>query len=101
MKIKNVKQIELILKNILKKYFKLVPLLFLIFYYYFISNDQSISFLKKVIILSVMILFSLLVLNKNSTSKKHFKFSIIFITLSTLTIIIAIFTYKIVVIYYT
>ena len=44
MKIKNVKQIELILKNILKKYFKLVPLLFLIFYYYFISNDQAYRF---------------------------------------------------------
>ena len=100
MKIKNVKQIELILKNILKKYFKLVPLLFLIFYYYFISNDQSISFLKKVIILSVMILFSLLVLNKNSTSKIHFKSTIIIITLSIVAIIIAIFTYKIVVIHY-
>jgi len=87
-------------ENSLKEYFKIVPLLFLVLYYCFLSNNQNISFVLKVIILGVMILLSLFILNKNVTSKIHFKSSIIIITLSIVAIIIAIFTYKIVVIHY-
>jgi len=87
-------------ENNLKEYFKIVPLLFLVLYYCFLSNNQNISFVLKVIILGVMILLSLFILNKNVTSKIHFKSSIIIITLSIVAIIIAIFTYKIVVIHY-
>ena len=97
---KKVKQIMLKTRNKLKKYFKITPLLFLVLYYFFLSNYQNITFLQKVIILSVMILLSLIILNKNITSKKHFKYSIIISILSTIAIIIAIFTFKMVVIHY-
>jgi hypothetical protein len=97
---KKVKQIMLKSENNLKEYFKIVPLLFLVLYYCFLSNNQNISFVLKVIILSVMILLSLFILNKNITSKKHFKSSIIITILSTIAIIIAIFTFKMVVIHY-
>ena len=101
MKMKKVKQIMLKSENNLKEYFKIVPLLFLVLYYCFLSNNQNISFVLKVIILSVMILLSLFILNKNITSKIHFKSSIIITTLSIMAIIIAIFTYKIIVTHYT
>ena len=87
-------------ENNLKEYFKIAPLLFLVLYYCFLSNNQNISFVLKVIILSVMILLSLFILNKNITSKIHFKSSIIITTLSIMAIIIAIFTYKLLVIHY-
>ena len=87
-------------ENNLKEYFKIVPLPFLVLYYCFLSNNQNISFVLKVIILSVMILLSLFILNKNITSKIHFKSSIIITTLSIMAIIIAIFTYKLLVIHY-
>ena len=87
-------------ENNLKEYFKIVPLLFLVLYYCFLSNNQNISFVLKVIILGVMILLSLFILNKNITSKIHFKSSIIITTLSVMAIIIAIFTYKLLVIHY-
>ena len=87
-------------ENNLKEYFKIVPLLFLVLYYCFLSNNQNISFVLKVIILSVMILLSLFILNKNITLKIHFKSSIIITTLSIMAIIIAIFTYKLLVIHY-
>jgi hypothetical protein len=87
-------------ENNLKEYFKIVPLLFLVLYYCFLSNNQNISFVLKVIILSVMILLSLFILNKNITSKTHFKSSIIITTLSIMAIIITIFTYKLLVIHY-
>ena len=88
-------------ENNLKEYFKIVPLLFLVLYYCFLSNNQNISFVLKVIILSVMILLSLFILNKNITSKTHFKSLILFITLCIIAIIITIFAYKIVVMHYT
>ena len=100
MKMKKVKQIMLKSENNLKEYFKIVPLLFLVLYYCFLSNNQNISFVLKVIILSVMILLSLFILNKNITSKTHFKSSIIITTLSIMAIIITIFTYKLLVIHY-
>ena len=100
MKMKKVKQIMLKSENNLKEYFKIVPLLFLVLYYCFLSNNQNISFVLKVIILSVMILLSLFILNKNITLKIHFKSSIIITTLSIMAIIIAIFTYKLLVIHY-
>ena len=100
MKKKKVKQIMLKSENNLKEYFKIVPLLFLVLYYCFLSNNQNISFVLKVIILGVMILLSLFILNKNITSKIHFKSSIIITTLSVMAIIIAIFTYKLLVIHY-
>ena len=87
-------------RNKLKDYFKIIPLLFLVLYYFFLSNNQNISFLQKITILSVMILLSLFILNKNITSKIHFKSSIIITTLSIMAIIIAIFTYKLLVIHY-
>ena len=100
MKMKKIKQIMLKSENNLKEYFKIGPLLFLVLYYCFLSNNQNISFVLKVIILSVMILLSLFILNKNITSKIHFKSSIIITTLSIMAIIIAIFTYKLLVIHY-
>ena len=87
-------------RNKLKDYFKIIPLLFLVLYYFFLSNNQNISFLQKITILSVMILLSLFILNKNITSKIHFKYSIIISTLSIIALIIAIFTFKMVVIHY-
>ena len=87
-------------RNKLKDYFKIIPLLFLVLYYFFLSNNQNISFLQKITILSVMILLSLFILNKNITSKIHFKYSIITSTLSIIALIIAIFTFKMVVIHY-
>ena len=97
---KKVKQIMLKSENKLKEYFKIVPLLFLVLYYFFLSNNQNISLLQKVIILSVMILLSLFILNKKIPSKTHFKSTIIITTLSIMVILIAILTYKIVVIHY-
>ena len=87
-------------ENKLKDYFKTIPLLFLVLYYCFLSNNQNISLLQKVIILSVMILLSLFILNKKIPSKTHFKSTIIITTLSIMVILIAILTYKIVVIHY-
>ena len=87
-------------ENKLKEYFKIVPLLLLLLYYFFLSNNQNITFLQKVIIFGVMILLSLFILNKNITSKTHFKSSIIFAIVSIMVIIIFIFIYKIVVIHY-
>ena len=94
------KQIMLKSENKLKEYFKIVPLLFLVLYYFFLSNNQNISFLQKVTSLSVMILLSLFILNKKIPSKTHFKSTIIITTLSIMAILIAILTYKIVVIHY-
>ena len=67
-----VKQIMLKSKNKLKEYFYIIPLLFLVLYHCFLSNNQNISLLQKVIILSVMILLSLFILNKKTPSKTHF-----------------------------
>lgn len=47
-----------------------------------------------------MILLSLFILNKKIPSKTHFKSTIIITTLSIMAILIAILTYKIVVIHY-
>ena len=88
-------------ENKLKEYFKTMPLLFLLLYYSFLSNNQNISLLQKVIILSVMILLSLFILNKKIPSKTPFKSTMIIITLSIMTISIAILTHQIVVIHYT
>ena len=95
-----VKQIMLKSKNKLKEYFYIIPLLFLVLYHCFLSNNQNISLLQKVIILSVMILLSLFILNKKIPSKTHFKSTIIITALSIMVILIAIFTYKIVALYY-
>lgn len=87
-------------ENKLKEYFYIIPLLFLVLYHFFLSNNQNISLLQKVIILSVMILLSLFILNKKIPLKTHFKSTIIITALSIMVILIAIFTYKIVALYY-